>query len=298
MTGFVGAIVEAWDELRIHKVRVLLALVGVAVAVTAITTATALIAIFRQGIAEQTDRDAGRDVTLQLNAWSTTGTGDAGALDAAVTQAIDRYGIGYSTRDTYTQLSARTPTGALSVQAREVDPDFGPMYRVQTIDGRWFADTDADAFAPLLVVNETMLRQLGATSVPPAGQHAQQGADDLEHAIEQTAHALLPIRPRRTIGLNPAPRQKGSRAEQLVRCRLDVFLPHQALADEEAAHAGRGEAFEIGVAIDPAFGHQQRVRFLHQRISLGHNLTADTLAEVDDIGFEHPAADRAVDEAE
>ena len=28
MTGLVGAVVEAWDELRIHKVRVLLALVG------------------------------------------------------------------------------------------------------------------------------------------------------------------------------------------------------------------------------------------------------------------------------
>ena len=68
MTGFVGAIVEAWDELRIHKVRVLLALVGVAVAVAAITTATALIAMFRQGISEQTDRDAGRDVTLQVYA--------------------------------------------------------------------------------------------------------------------------------------------------------------------------------------------------------------------------------------
>ena len=37
MTGVVGAIVEAWDELRIHKLRVLLALIGVACAVTAIT---------------------------------------------------------------------------------------------------------------------------------------------------------------------------------------------------------------------------------------------------------------------
>lgn len=165
MTGFVGAVVEAWDELRIHKVRVLLALVGVAVAVTAITTATALIAIFRQGIAEQTDRDAGRDVTVQVNAWATQGAGDAAAVDTAVTQAIERYGITYTTRDMYTQLTARTPTGALSVQARAVDPDFGALYRVQTVDGRWFADEDTEAFAPLLVVNETMLRQLGAASV-------------------------------------------------------------------------------------------------------------------------------------
>ncbi len=165
MTGFVGAIVEAWDELRIHKVRVLLALVGVAVAVAAITTTTALLAMFRQGIAEQTDRDTGRDVTLQVNAWQNGTAGDPAAVDAVMRQAIERYGITYSTRDLYTQLTARTPTGTLSVQARAVDPDFGLMYRVQPIDGRWFSDQDDDAFAPLLVVNETMLHQLGATSV-------------------------------------------------------------------------------------------------------------------------------------
>ena len=34
----VGSVIEAWAELRIHKTRVLLSLIGVAVAVTAITT--------------------------------------------------------------------------------------------------------------------------------------------------------------------------------------------------------------------------------------------------------------------
>ena len=38
MSGVVGAFSEAWAELRIHKTRVLLSLIGVAVAVTAITT--------------------------------------------------------------------------------------------------------------------------------------------------------------------------------------------------------------------------------------------------------------------
>lgn len=38
MTGFVSALVEAWQELRINKVRILLALVGVAVSVTALTS--------------------------------------------------------------------------------------------------------------------------------------------------------------------------------------------------------------------------------------------------------------------
>ena len=75
MTGLVGAIVEAWDELRIHKLRVLLSLVGVAVAVMAITGVTAAVQMLQQGYAEQADRGGGRQVTLQLNAWSQTAPG-------------------------------------------------------------------------------------------------------------------------------------------------------------------------------------------------------------------------------
>jgi putative ABC transport system permease protein len=166
VTGLVGAIVEAWDELRIHKVRVLLALIGVAVAVTAITTATALIDMFKQGMAEQTDRSAGRNVTLQLYAWQRgTEPGDVAELDAQVQRAVERYGIGYATRDMYTQLTARLGGATLYVQARAVDPDFGVMYRTRTTDGRWFAAEDAQAYAPLLVVNDAMMRAIGATSV-------------------------------------------------------------------------------------------------------------------------------------
>lgn len=167
MTGFVGAIVEAWDELRIHKLRVLLALVGVAVAVTAITTATALIDMFRQSMDEEADRSGGRAVTVMLNAWQRgVEAGDAGELDAQVQRAIERYGITYATRDVYTQLTARVGSGgSLYVQARAVDPDFGIIYRTRTSEGRWFVDEDAEAFAPLLVVNDAMMRAIGAASV-------------------------------------------------------------------------------------------------------------------------------------
>lgn len=38
MTAFISAMVEAWSELRIHKTRVLLALLGVALSVAVLTT--------------------------------------------------------------------------------------------------------------------------------------------------------------------------------------------------------------------------------------------------------------------
>ena len=68
-TGFVGAVVEAWDELRIHKLRVLLALIGVAVAVCAITGITAAAQMMNQVVREQFERDAGRSTTLQVSAF-------------------------------------------------------------------------------------------------------------------------------------------------------------------------------------------------------------------------------------
>ncbi len=166
MTGLVGAIVEAWDELRIHKVRVLLALIGVAVAVTAITTATALIDMFRQGIDEQVDRSSGRDATLMISAWPVgTELGDAALVDAEVQRTIERYGISFATRDLWAQVGVTLTAGQTAAQARVVDPDFGVIYRTQTIEGRWFVDADTEAYAPLLVVNERMLADLGARSL-------------------------------------------------------------------------------------------------------------------------------------
>ncbi len=45
-----GAIVEAWQEVRVHRGRVLLSLIGVAVAVCALTSVVGLANIAQQGI--------------------------------------------------------------------------------------------------------------------------------------------------------------------------------------------------------------------------------------------------------
>jgi len=162
VTGLVGAVVEAWDELRIHKLRVLLALIGVAVAVTAITGITAAAQMMNQVVKEQTERSSGRETTLMVSAYPMGAVAPTGAqYDAEFARVVDRYGIEYASRELGTQLTFRFPTGALPVQAQAVDVDFGVMRRVQPYLGTWFAATDADRFAPALVVNEAFLTQLG-----------------------------------------------------------------------------------------------------------------------------------------
>lgn len=162
MSGLVGAVIEAWDELRIHKVRVLLALVGVAVAVTAITGVTAAVAMLRQAYAEQLDRNNGRQVTVTLSAWPMSDQAPAPtALEAEYARTMERYSITWASRDLSTQVPVRFPNGTHATTARAVDPDLGTMNRIQPTAGRWFVDDDVEAFAPLLVVNEAFLAALG-----------------------------------------------------------------------------------------------------------------------------------------
>ena len=166
MSGFVGALVEAWDELRLHKLRVLLALIGVAVAVTAITAVTAAVQMLTQGFQEQSERDMGRQITLTLSAWAQTDqAAPLDELDATYLRALDRYGITWATRDWYLSVPFRFPDGTRPADVRAVDPDLGTMQRVQVDEGRWFTDADRDTFAPLLVVNEAFLGALGVASL-------------------------------------------------------------------------------------------------------------------------------------
>lgn len=167
MTGVVGALVEAWDELRIHKLRVLLALIGVACAVTAITGVTALVSMMSQALSEQSERQSGRSVTISFSAGPTSENpeGDVAALDAKYREALERYGITYASRRQYVPVEARFPGGSQQVDAQAVDLEYGTLMRLVPDTGRWFTAADRDAFAPSLVVNEAFLRTLGHTDL-------------------------------------------------------------------------------------------------------------------------------------
>lgn len=157
MTGVVGAIVEAWDELRIHRVRVLLALVGVACAVTAITGITAAVTMFGQAMQEQNERMVGRDTTLE--AWS-SGMGAMATpaeTDALVDAVAARHKISYHSVNAYADLAVRGGPDGTYVEWAAVDPDRGVITRQGLDSGRWFAPADADRLAPVLVVNRAFL---------------------------------------------------------------------------------------------------------------------------------------------
>ncbi len=163
MTGLLGAFAEAWDEVRVHKARVVLSLVGVFLAVFALTTVTALGAIVAQSQQEQAERWGGRPATLAVTAFdTTTGAGvDAARWDAAVAGLVDRYGITGSATVSYADGLYRLPGGTQTVQTTRVSPSYGPLHRIRPVHGRWLREGDRASLSPALVVNEAFLSLLG-----------------------------------------------------------------------------------------------------------------------------------------
>ena len=163
MTGVLGAFAEAWDEVRVHKSRVVLSLVGVFLAVFAMTSVSALGLQVAQVQQEQSERYGGRPATVAITAYDPmTGTPPAAAeWDPAVADLVERYGITTSANIAYTEGRFRMPGGTQMVQVRRVSPSYGPLHRIEPVEGRWFREGDRTSFSPALVVNEAFLTALG-----------------------------------------------------------------------------------------------------------------------------------------
>ena len=167
MIGLLGSLTEAWGEVRVHKARVLLSLVGVFLAVLAMTTVTALGAIAAQVQQEQAESN-GRTATIGVQAFDpVTGFVPADEWQTAVEALIDRYGLPREAVATvrYEDGLFRLPGGTQSTQVTRVTPSYGPLHRVAPIDGRWLREGDRQSMSPALVVNEYFLGQLGISDL-------------------------------------------------------------------------------------------------------------------------------------
>ena len=163
LSGIVGAFLEAWSELRIHRTRVLLSLIGVAVAVAALTSVVGLGAIAQQAIIETSERQGGRPATLYISAYRMAGepVSREDATEAFVT-ATERYGIEYASSVMYASQRIQFVDGAVDVDTRLVDAPYGVMHRVPMVAGRWFDPADSARLAPAVIVNETVWQRLGS----------------------------------------------------------------------------------------------------------------------------------------
>ena len=166
LSAFAGAVVEAWAELRIHKTRVLLSLIGVAIAVAALTAVVALTAIAQQSSAEQFEREGGRPATLMVSLYAKgTQPLDLAVVDAVVQDVRDRYKISWDSPNAYSNARVQLIDGVTDVSLQLVGEDYATMHRTLLDQGVWFTDRDAQRLAPAIVVNEAMWQRMGQPSL-------------------------------------------------------------------------------------------------------------------------------------
>jgi putative ABC transport system permease protein len=167
MTGVIGALQEAWGEVRVHRARVVLSLVGVVLAVFAMTIITATGTIARQVVLESSERMSGRTTTLSVWASPTDGAGTPEQMQAVYAGLVDRFGVEYSSLMMQTGLEMPLGTGTGYVNVFFIEPDYGPIHRITPTRGRWFVAGDAERLAPAVIVNDEYLEQAGMVGAQP-----------------------------------------------------------------------------------------------------------------------------------
>lgn len=170
MTGLLGALSDAWSEIRVHKLRVLLSLIGIAVSVAALTAVVAFSEYQRQFQAEQSDRWGGRAATIAVSVMADDGSPvDYDAFDERFATVSERFGFSHTARNVQgVTLGAQLPDGVTQIPARLLDPTFSQIHREQLLEGRWFRDADVEALAPPVIISEPLWDRLGRV---PVAQH-------------------------------------------------------------------------------------------------------------------------------
>ena len=162
MTGLAAAIVEAWQELRIHRLRVLLSLIGVGVAVCALTCAVAVSSIAKQALVEQAEREGGRPTTYGIFAYSESGEPPPPAETRRVFDETMRdFDVTYHSAIGESEAIAVLAKGPRRVTLRAVDVPYADLRRMVPLQGRWLSKEDAQNLSPAVVVDARMLKALG-----------------------------------------------------------------------------------------------------------------------------------------
>ncbi|WP_128772564.1 ABC transporter permease [Actinomyces oricola] len=205
LTGFVGAVTEAWAQLRIGRLRVLLSLVGVAAAVAAMTFVIALGQVTEAAVQAEMEVYSGRPGTVTVTISPTgrglsaeqaasSGLSPSGAASdaetpgaaaaapgstsssassvttatkvaAAQTDFVDRYQVSSWATSYTSQVRFAFPDGGRNVATTVTTLKYGMLHRTRVAQGRWFTADDADDMSPSLIVSQGFLDQMGVSTL-------------------------------------------------------------------------------------------------------------------------------------
>ncbi len=164
VTALLASVLEAWSELRVHRGRVLLSLVGVGVAVAALTLAMGVGGAVQSVTEQQQVQGGGRPATFAISTPSSPKgeSGDSALFDRVMQQFVARHEVRYHARTLYAELPVRLADGAHQVDTHVVDPDYATIHELTVSRGRWLRAGDAQRMAPALVIDSNFWRTLGS----------------------------------------------------------------------------------------------------------------------------------------
>ena len=185
MSVIIGSLIEAWTQLRISKLRVLLSLVGVAASVAAMTFVIALGQVSVIVIQNEMARYSGYPGTVTVQVSPSSGESDgadesqatnsdsAGGVtqQASASQAhkvsksmndfVKRYKVQAATTSYETNIRFMFPFGPQRVNTTVVSASYNKVVPVSLSQGRWFSQADTKNLATPIVVNKAFAKELG-----------------------------------------------------------------------------------------------------------------------------------------
>lgn len=168
MTRFVSPFLDAWSQVKVHRARFVLSLLGVFIAVFAMTTAAAVGSMGRQMVSESFENMTGRSAALSVTVMPTGSTPvSTKALQKEYARFVQRHKVKYSSMVTTGSVSFRAGGATQQATAQHVDPAWGTIHRVKPIAGRWLTEADRQNMSPAIVINSLLADQIGYDGSKP-----------------------------------------------------------------------------------------------------------------------------------
>jgi putative ABC transport system permease protein len=156
---------SAWRELRVHRVRSLLAGLSVVIGVAALVAVVAMGDLGRAAVQEQVERTVGRPATLSVDL---TANGEQTASRTALDEQaewIGSLGVKALSRveSRQVRLAAVGPSAAepLGATVLGVDPGYGSVRRMDLLAGQWLPEGKPAPWAPPLYLNAEAAEHFG-----------------------------------------------------------------------------------------------------------------------------------------
>lgn len=165
MIGFLSVFVDAWEQLKLQRVRVLMSLIGVTLAVSALTASLALGNVMTRVQDELSIRYSGPEATYAIY----LGHDEGGRLTPeeaieAFDRVTDRYSISYATSQLWFQPEFASGN-VMWAEGQAVDPAYFDMHGRRLTEGRLLLASDAARLAPVAVVTQMLADELGVTDL-------------------------------------------------------------------------------------------------------------------------------------